>query len=216
MLKKAYGQGIRAIIATPHYMRQRWRTDPEQVRKLVSEVQKEADRVTPGMIIYPGMEIHYFSGMAEALTDGKLLTLADSRFVLTEFLPSVSFIQLEQAVRELILSGYKPVLAHVERYHTLQQGDHLRKIKEMGAYIQMNYRSLVHTDGLFDLNGIKERNWCRNMLLDGLVDLLGTDMHGIRHRAPECEEALEWIRKKAGEEFLRHITEENPQMIIEG
>lgn len=39
--------------------------------------------------------------MVEMLREGKLLTLAGSRYVLTEFLPTSSWSQIEGAVREL-------------------------------------------------------------------------------------------------------------------
>ncbi len=214
MLKRAYEQGVRDIIATPHYTKHRWKTSPENIRELIGSVQKEADRITPGLAIHPGMEIYYFSGMEKALASGTLLTLADSRYVLIEFHPATAYSQIEAAVRELSLCGYIPVLAHAERYQGLRYGDHLRYIREMGARIQMNYRSLVHTDGVLDIRGIRERSWCRGVLLDGLVDFLGSDMHGMKHRPPEYEKAEQWICGKIGEDGFRQLSEINPHLIL--
>lgn len=215
MLKRAYEQGVRAIIATPHYTKQRWRPSPAQIRRLICDVQEEADRITPGLTIYSGMEIYYHSGMEKGLLSGKLLTLADSRYVLIEFHPSVAYSQIEAAVRELSLSGYIPVIAHVERYQCLRQGSHLSNIREMGGRIQMNYCSLVHTNGMFDVRGVRERSWCRKVLAGGMVDLLGSDMHGMNHRPPEYEAAARWISGKLGEDILQQLTEENPRRILE-
>ena len=39
--------------------------------------------------LYRGQEIQYFEGMVEMLREGKLLTLAGSRYVLTEFLADI-------------------------------------------------------------------------------------------------------------------------------
>lgn len=214
MLRMAYGQGIRAIIATPHYTRHRWHTRPEQIRELAEQVQKEADRITPGMKIYAGQEINYFDGMDEYLAQGRLLTLADSRFVLVEFFPSVPWSQMETAVRRLTLAGYTPVIAHAERYECLYSGDKLRALKDAGSYVQMNYQSLTASGFLSDIWSLKERNWCRKALLEGCVDFLGTDMHGLRHRPPRCEEACGWIKNKAGEDVYQRLTEENPTRII--
>lgn len=214
MLRMAYRQGMGGIIATPHYMKHRWHSRPEQIRELVSLVQKEANRITPGLTIYPGQEINYFDGMEEYLEKGKLLTLADSRFVLTEFFPSSSWSQIENAVRKLILAGYIPVIAHGERYECLRKDDRLLSLRESGAYIQMNYQSLIYTENFLDVRGLKERNWCRKVLQEGCIDFLGTDMHGLKHRPPKCEDACEWMKNRAGEEIYLRLTEKNPMKII--
>ena len=60
MLRKAFEQGIRSIIATPHYFRRHYEPEVRQIYELVSAVQAEADTLTPGLRIYPGQEIMHF------------------------------------------------------------------------------------------------------------------------------------------------------------
>ena len=51
LLKQAYGQGIRGVIATPHYHRGKHYVDPDGILELVGKVQAEADRLFPDMKI---------------------------------------------------------------------------------------------------------------------------------------------------------------------
>ena len=62
------------------------------------------------------------------LKEGKLLTLADSRYVLLEFLPGTAYSKIFSAVRQMEMAGYVPILAHVERYHVLREEGRLEEL----------------------------------------------------------------------------------------
>lgn len=209
MLLKAFEQGIRSIIATPHFFRKHYEPDVARIYELVDAVQAEADVLTPGLTIYSGQEIMYFYEIEEYLSEHKLLTLAGSRYVLIEFQPTVVYSRLELALRKIIFAGYIPVLAHAERYFCLRRNDRLQELSAAGMRMQMNYGSLETGTNFSD------RRWCRKMILENQFDFLSTDMHGITHRSPDCESALEWLRRKAGEERLRELTVENPSILLE-
>ena len=82
MLRKAFEQGIRSIIATPHYFRRHYEPEVRQIYELVSAVQAEADTLTPGLRIYPGQEIMHFYEIEEFLLEKKVIPLAGTRYVL--------------------------------------------------------------------------------------------------------------------------------------
>ena len=121
MLRKSYQQGVRNVIATPHYTVYHWRTKPEQIQRLMEQMAKAVQKAMPELRLYSGQEIQYFEGMADMLQRGELLTLAGSHYVLVEFLPQTQWSQIQNAVRELLLAGYFPVLAHIERYQCLRK-----------------------------------------------------------------------------------------------
>ena len=143
MLRRSYKQGVRKVIATPHYATYHWRTKPQQIQELMEKLAARVRKAMPDLELYRGQEIQYFEGMVEMLREGKLLTLAGSRYVLTEFLPTSSWSQIERAVRELTMAGYLPVLAHIERYQCLREKGRLEELMKEGAYLQMNYGSLT-------------------------------------------------------------------------
>ena len=83
MLQLAYDQGVRGIIAIPTTFSGLDSQSAEELREVLAQVQREAWSIDPEFQIYCGNEVLYFDGMAEDLKEGKILTLRDSRYVLT-------------------------------------------------------------------------------------------------------------------------------------
>ncbi|MDO5416761.1 MAG: hypothetical protein Q4F29_06140 [Lachnospiraceae bacterium] len=208
MLQMAYGQGVRKVIATPHYQKGEYQYSLQEAKEAFRTLKEAAQEKLPDMSLYLGQEIYYFSDLTEELTDGRALTLAGSRFVLVEFSTEVSWSYLYQAVRKLSQAGYLPIIAHVERYPTLRQAGRLKELKEAGARLQMNFRSLQGSI----LN--QRTRWCRNVVLEGSIHYLATDMHNTDSRRPEIDKTAEWLLKKGGMRLLRKLTEKNQEEIL--
>ena len=196
MLRCAYDQGIRTVIATPHYSH---RQDVGRLRELAGQMDEEAKKIAPDLDIYLGQEILYFDSVVERLKEGHALTMAGSRHVLVEFMPEVSYKKLYQAVRALLMSGYYPVIAHVERYRVLREHGQMEELAETGCYMQMNYRSLQ--GNLLDRNV----RWCRKQVTDGRIQFLGTDMHHKDYRSPEIGKSLGWLQSHVEEQQLNSM-----------
>lgn len=211
LMKQAYEQGIRRIIVTPHYHRGKHYIDPDGILELTEKVQKEADKLFPDMRIYAGQELIYFNGVFEAIAAGKTVTMAGSDCLLMEFQPEVSYEIIYQAVRQMALMRYKPVLAHIERYLCLRAPGRVEELRKSGAYMQMNFGSLAG-----GIRHVKENLWCRKMVMDGNVQFLGTDMHRVDFRPPEIGKAVEWVCRKCGEEREDELTFWNPMELLIG
>lgn len=210
MLKEAYRQGIRKVIATPHYIHKHNKMKVSQIAELHEKVRMLALEIAPDLEVFLGEELFYYDGIVDALTSGRALTMAGTRYILVEFNTSVSFGDLFQAVRRMTLARYLPVLAHIERYQCLRKPGCVEDLIRMGAYMQMNYSSLSGVHHLTD------RRWCRKMVLDGKIHLLGTDMHRLDHRPPDITKAVEWLEKKAGQECLERLACYHPQKLLCG
>lgn len=210
MLEIAYLDGIRTIICTPHfhggYMESSAEANTEAFNKLKSIV----DANYPEMKIYLGNEVYYFDSMDEWLNDGRLLTMAGSRYVLVEFSPGVSLRVLDSAVRHLTQSGYMPILAHINRYIQLV-GDirHVYDLIDNGAYIQIN------TEALNGQMGHKVKKFTKKLLKTNSVHFIASDAHSSRNRRPELAQTANYIAKKYGEEVAIRIFCDNPQKVID-
>ena len=112
MLRMAYEQGIRTIIATPHYHQGQ---DIERLKETTGILRQEAQKLDPEYGIFLGQELMDSEGILDELRKGRALTMAGSRYVLIEFLPNVSYSRLYQRLRQLQGAGYIPILAHAER-----------------------------------------------------------------------------------------------------
>ena len=187
MLEEAYSQGIRYIVATPHYSR---RGLPKGIYESAAKLKEEAQRMDPAFMIGLGQETYYHDGLIDNLKNGTALTLEGSRYVLVEFDPQVPYDKLFQAVRKLAMARYIPVIAHMERYVCLRKEKNLSEVMECGCKLQMNFSSL---EGSSLWN--REARWCRSQIIDGRIDCLGTDMHRMDVRRPDIRESFEWLMK---------------------
>ena len=155
MLCKAHKQGITHIIATPHYVSGQ---DTKRLREMMKRLKETAFSISENMMVSLGQEVQYFEELPSFLEQGKVLTLAGSRYV-----------RLFRAVRRLVQSSYLPVIAHAERYNCLKENGRTMELVRCGAYLQMNAGSLG--GGLFD----RRAAWCRKEILRGNIHFIATD-----------------------------------------
>lgn len=187
MIQAAYQQGVRQIIATPHYSSRFRDAVPEKVRELCGTLEEAARQKDMKIRIHPGQEIMYTDEAADLLREGRILTMAGSRYVLVEFFPSVAWSSMQQAVRKLLVNGYVPVIAHAERYLCLRENDRTEELRDQGVLFQINYRSVGGS--WHD----RTARWCRKMLKEKKADFLGTDMHNMGSRSPSTQSAVKWM-----------------------
>ena len=210
MLRIAMEHEIVGAIVTPHgSARDASRERAEKIRRLCRVFRAEAEcRLDVIFPIFPGQEILYSSEVRHYLDEGKLLTMADTRYVLLEFMPATPYSAIFGAVREMRMGGYVPILAHVERYNTLREGDRLSELIESGAKIQMNYSSV---GGSWHSRTTK---WCRRQLEEQNVHFLSTDMHDPVHRKPDTEAADKWMQKHLEPEYIRMLVQGSARAIL--
>ena len=209
MLRMAASQGFRNFIATPHYSPLYRNLCPDRIREQCAWLEGKAKAsVQEEIRIYPGQELFYEDGLEEKLDEGKLLTLADSSYVLIEFAPRTPYPEMYRALQRLRLAGYYPVLAHAERYPALWEEEQFPELIEAGILIQLNYGSL---EGTF-LE--KRARLCRRLLERGEAHFLGTDMHNADRRPPRTEKALAWMEKHLGGEQIEALCRGNAEKLL--
>ena len=97
-------------------------------------------------------------------------------------------------VEEISRSGVVTVLlAHVDRYYGFVDLSVFDRLRQNGADLQINAEAF---DSFFD------RAKTYKMIRSGLARFLGSDCHNLDTRAPKIGIAFDYIRKKAGKEFL--------------
>ena len=209
MLAKSARCGVKAVIATPHYLPWKKGVTGDVIQGLCKEAEKRLQKEYGiSMSIYPGHEIYYSTETVDMIKAGKALTLAGSRYVLVEFEPEVTYMTLCRAARELSYSRYIPIFAHIERYLCLNQVSRLEELKSMGVFLQVNASSIQ--GGLFDANSRKVKKWLR----EGVIDFLASDMHDLEERPPMSNEELQWIQKKLNQQYQDELLNGNAQKIL--
>ncbi len=167
--------GIKQIITTPHVMQHVWDNTFESITNRKNEVN--------ALLLEQGIDIS-FRAAAEYLMDDnfvqlfkkqKLLTLKDN-YVLVEMSYINAPIQLYDILFDLQVAGYKPVLAHPERYNFYHHNfDEYQKLKKAGCLFQLNLLSIV---GYYGENVAKT---AQKLLAHGLIDFASSDTHHQKH-----------------------------------
>ena len=210
MLEMEYIQGVRNVVLTPHCLA--GRTQPELLKTQFEELSHQAAERFPELQLYLGNELMYSDTIIEELSAGNAYTINQTNYVLVEFYTDLSWKQMGNALRRIGSEGYRPILAHMERYECLMR--HEERVDELisqGVVMQMNSESV--TGGLFDRQAAE----CRKLIESGRIHLLGTDAHRIGWREPNIADGIKMLRKKIkNEKLLQRILIENPKKILEG
>ena len=209
MLKHAYADGIRGVIATPHFHHRRGHAPKEVILEKVKEVQEAIREFCPDMTIYPGNELYYSNSLPEIIADEKICTMAGSRYVLIEFSPDTEYAEMRNALLNIQTQGVWPILAHIERYFCLVKKPELAaELADMGIYLQVN------AGGVLGHYGRKEKHLIKKMFSKGKISFVATDAHDTERRKQELSEAAEYVRKKFGEATMEACFFKNPQTVI--
>ena len=206
MLQMASEEGITHMVATPHYKMGRGSADGGTIKRLLADVKKEAEDRGIDIKLFSGNEVYYNSELADRFRNGRICTINDSQYVLVEFSPIDQFSYIRNGLDDIIGMGYRPILAHVERYECLvKQPDNVRYLKALGVGIQVNASSVTGESGL----GIKR--FVHRLLKEELVDYIGTDAHGADVRRPSVKKCIFMLYKKYDGDYVSDILYRNAE-----
>ena len=175
MIRRLGELGYRKLIATPHVMADLYPNTSATIRGKLEEVRAAAREAGIDTELDAAAEYLLDEGFAAKIKSGELLTLPGRR-VLVE----LSFIapppNLDQTLFQLQTAGYRPILAHPERYlyyHT-----------RFAAYEELHSRGIVLQVNLLSLTGYygsSIQKIAQRLIKKNLVDFIGTDAHHDRH-----------------------------------
>lgn len=200
MLKIAYKEGIRCIIATPHFHPYRGHASRKCLKEQLQLARQEAKKIDKDFRIFLGNEIYFGHDIPDMLRKKQVLTMNNREYVLIEFSVSDSADRIKQGIQLIQARGYKVILAHIERYECFYNDyDIVENLYEMGVLIQVNARSIIKE------RNPKAKKLIRFLLENELVYCVGTDAHGVRKRSPKINKAAYYVSKKYGESYARRI-----------
>ena len=166
--------GYTKLITTPHIMSDAYRNEPHQIREKLKELNDHLLSRNISVTIEAAAEYYLDEVLLKMLHEGKEFLTFGSRYLLFETNYLTEPYLLNDFIFRLTVNGYKPVLAHPERYHymTVEKAEDLRN---RGVILQVNTLSII---GYYS----KSVQRLAEKLIDkGWVDLLGSDCHHIKH-----------------------------------
>lgn len=209
LLRMEAQQGIRRVVATPHFYAQHdtperfLRRRAEAEARLREEMKKHEG--LPQLLV--GAEVYFFSGISESdiLPD---LAIDGKRYILVE-MPQPPW--TEAMYRELegiyTKSGLTPIVAHVDRYisrfHTFKIP---QRLAELPVLVQANAEFFLQKS---------TASMALRMLKQDQIHLLGSDCHDLKTRKPDLGSALRLIGSRLGEEALERVSAYE-QLVLDG
>jgi tyrosine-protein phosphatase YwqE len=172
ILKTMQDLGYRKVITTPHVMSDHYPNTEEEIILKLAEVKKALRQTDLKIELEAAAEYYLDEHLITRLSQKKRLLTLHSNYLLfeTSFINKPAF--LEEAIFNMNINGYQPVLAHPERYVYLQSNKPLlQQLKNMNVFFQLNLLSL------FGYYSPEVKKNALSLVKSGLVDFIGTDCH---------------------------------------
>lgn len=175
MIKQFKALGYKKIVTTPHVMCDYYQNTPEKILGGLDDVRNELAKQNIDIEIHAAAEYNLDDGLNQLIKDKKILTFGDN-YVLFELPFMTEPPNLQQIIFDFQMAGYKPILAHPERYsYWYKDAEKYEELKARGVLMQMNLLSLTGHYGP-DTKKIAEK-----MVTANLIDGAGSDCHRIEH-----------------------------------
>ncbi|MEY3368411.1 MAG: hypothetical protein RI973_1566 [Bacteroidota bacterium] len=166
--------GYRKLITTPHIRPGYFPNTRENLSQAFHELKAAVEASDLEVEIALGAEYFVDSDFINTIEKESLLTLSDN-YVLIEISTFSPPPNLFDILFQMRIKGYRPILAHPERYLYYSSAENFEKLKDFGCSFQMNILSLA---GHY---GKEVRDSANRLFKGGMIDFLGTDMHHLRH-----------------------------------
>lgn len=216
MIRAAHKQGVHDIICTSHSWGN-YQSYQERIAKLRERITAEKIPVQ----LHMGSEIacskRSLGVIIDQLENGYLLPLGTSNYILLEFDSDVEGIEILRCVKQIMehpaFGGkmYKPVIAHIERYHCFQENPaQLKTLKAWGIPMQINAYSLVEE------KNAATKKLAQILLKNKLVTFVGSDAHRTTHRPPNIKSGIDYIYKNCDGKYADDICFRNAEHFLLG
>lgn len=177
MIREFRNLGYRKLITTPHVMSDFYRNTPDVIHSGLDIVRNALTNTEDLQDMEVGAAAEYYidAGFTQLLKEKNVLTFGKN-YILVE----VSYLNEPEGIDAILfniqMAGYKPVLAHPERYPFWQMNmEKYREIIEKGALLQLNINSLSKHYG----PGASKTS--EKLIEEGLISFVGTDCHKLAH-----------------------------------
>jgi len=175
LAKKFKALGFKKLIATPHIMADYYRNTPDTINKALDVLRKGLEDIQLDLEVSAAAEYYLDETLEKKVKQKEVLTFGN-QYLLFE----LSYINTPQNLFDFIRimqdAGYKPVLAHPERYpYFYNSVENYQQIRETGCLLQLNSIALT---GYY---GAGAKKVAEEMVENHLVDFIGSDMHHLKH-----------------------------------
>jgi len=187
--------GFTKLITTPHIMSHKFPNTMTTITTTLEKLKQKLQEENINLEIESAAEYYMDEHFFQLLERKEILTFGEN-YLLFEHSYGIKPQNYESLVFEIAVAGYKPVLAHPERYLFMHKDFQLyERLREQGVYLQLNLNSL---SGYYS----KPVQKVAQKLIDrGLISFIGSDMHHTKH--------LQHFEKNIHASFVKEIFKKN-------
>src|SRR5262245_34152073 len=210
MARMACADGITTVVCTPHILPTVYENEGPKIKAAVTLLQETLSRDGIPLRLLSGADVHIAPDLLAGLKDGRILTLAGSRYLLLEPPHRSMPPRFEECIFALQSAGYVAVLTHPERLSWIEpQYALIRRMVLRGLWIQLTAGSLT---GRF---GGGPRYWAERMLDEGVCHVIATDAHNTSTRPPHLASVQAMAEHRLGAAEANNIFQVRPRGVIE-
>lgn len=209
MAAMAQADGITHMACTPHIVPGVYNNSGPDILAAVIALQDLIDRAGLALRLIAGADVHIAPNLVEGIASGQVPTLNRSRYFLLEPTHHILPPRIEELATRLLDAGYVPIITHPERltwiashYNTIE------RLNDLGCLIQLTADSIL---GKF---GKSAQYYSEKLLDEGRVDIIATDAHGTKRRAPHLSAARDRIAERYGEQEATAMVRSRPAAIV--
>ena len=168
--------GYQKLIITPHIISDYYENTPEIINDKLDYVRNILHQKNINMELEAAAEYYVDENFIELLKKGTRFLTFGNNYILIELGFYNEPAQFTTTIFQLLSEGYKPVLAHPERYlYLLNQFEKLKEWVEKGVMLQINLLSLV---GYYSPAA---QLFSEKLVNEEMVSFAGTDAHNPKH-----------------------------------
>ena len=210
MARIAVDDGIHTMACTPHIYPGMYMNSGPDIALRRDALQAEFDQAGIPLKLVVGADVHLVPGLLDGLRTGRVPTLHGSRYLLLEPSHTTPPPRFEDAVFDLIASGYTPIITHPERLTWVENSYPVfLRLLQQGAWMQVTAGALT---GAF---GPRAKYWGERFLGEGHTHILASDAHSVGRRKPCISEALAIAERLLGAEEARRLVLDRPQAVLD-
>lgn len=175
MLRAQIDMGITHVMCTSHVTAETFENTPETLTEAYNVLQKAVEEEGLPIKIYPSAEYRIDEYWTKEYEAGHLLPMPGKRILLENSFAQ-ELIGIDNMMFELQIKGYRPILAHPERYrYYYDRKERYKALHSASVKFQINILSL---EGYFGRSARETALW---LIDQNLCDMLGSDMHNMEH-----------------------------------
>lgn len=193
MITELYNLGYKKVITTPHIMGDFYKNTPEIILSGLETVRTTLKKANIPIAIEAAAEYYLDFDLERKLDEGELLTFGKKSLLF-----ELSYLNAPENLMHFLFKlqtmGYKPILAHPERYNFWHNDfSKYEDLVEKGVKLQLNINSLT---GYYSL---ATKKIAEQLIDKKMISYLGTDCHHMGH--------INLIKNVIREPYLKKLIE---------